>query len=172
MELWGKHNFEQLVHEYARSVYMFVYRMLGDSQDAEDVTQEVFVKVWKSIKTYDQDKRFKTWIFSIARNAAIDFLRKRKDLVFSTFDTEEESFEEHIKDPGPLPSEVFEQKERREELEKKLLELKPEVREIIVLHEMEELTFEEIGSLTGRSLNTVKSIYRRGMHQLQGLLRI
>ena len=77
-------SLELLIQSYLKPIYSFVYRCTGNTQDAEDVTQEVFVKVWRNLKKFDQRKSFKTWIFAIAKNTAFDHLKKRKgDTIFS-----------------------------------------------------------------------------------------
>ena len=74
---------ETLFSRYLKPIYTFVYRLTGNAQDAEDISQEVFVKVWKNLKKYDDTRSFKTWLFTIAKNTAYDLLRKNKEIVFS-----------------------------------------------------------------------------------------
>jgi len=73
---------EVLVRRYFKLIYNFVYQYTGSLEDSEDITQEVFVKVWRNFRKFNQKKSFKTWIFSIAKNTAIDFLRKKKQYHF------------------------------------------------------------------------------------------
>ena len=81
-------SLEILIQRYLKPIYSFVYRNVGDQAFAEDITQEVFVKVWKNIKKFDQKRDFKPWIFQIAKNASIDYLRKKKSIPFSRFENE------------------------------------------------------------------------------------
>ena len=76
---------EFLVKKYIKPIYSFVYRNVGDVEAAEDITQEVFIRVWKNIRRFDLNKDFKPWIFQIAKNASIDYLRKRKSLLAVTY---------------------------------------------------------------------------------------
>ncbi|MCX6789783.1 MAG: sigma-70 family RNA polymerase sigma factor, partial [Candidatus Gribaldobacteria bacterium] len=69
---------EFLVRRYLKPIYSFVCRNVGDADVAEDITQETFVKMWKNLKKFDQQKNFKSWLFTIAKNSSIDFLRKKK----------------------------------------------------------------------------------------------
>ncbi|MFA6919366.1 MAG: sigma-70 family RNA polymerase sigma factor, partial [Patescibacteria group bacterium] len=78
-------SLEVLIQKYLKPIYNFVYRYVGDMANAEDLTQEVFVKVWKNIKKFDRKKSFKTWIFCIAKNTAFDYLRKKKSIPLSNF---------------------------------------------------------------------------------------
>jgi len=72
-----------LVNRYVSIVYNLIVRLVGDRREAEDLTQETFMKMWKALSRFDTDKTFKTWIFVIARNTAIDYLRKKKPVLFS-----------------------------------------------------------------------------------------
>ncbi|MBI4159946.1 sigma-70 family RNA polymerase sigma factor [Candidatus Wolfebacteria bacterium] len=78
LRIIGEVSLELLIRRYLKPIYGFTYRYVGAGQDTEDVTQETFVKVWRNLKKFDQNKSFKTWIFSIAKNTAIDFLKKKK----------------------------------------------------------------------------------------------
>ena len=71
-------SLEILIHRYLKPIYNFVYRYVNNKQEAEDVTQEVFVKTWRNLKKFKRNKSFKTWIFSIAKNTAIDSFKKKK----------------------------------------------------------------------------------------------
>ena len=101
--------FGALVELHIKSAYNYVYRLCKDKSDAKDITQEVFLKVWKNIKKYKPEQNFKTWLFAIARNTTVDWLRKKKHIPFSHFENQdgENDFVENIADPGPLPDEVF-----------------------------------------------------------------
>ena len=169
----NKDNFEDLVGRYLKSVYNFVFRIIKDKNSAEDITQETFVKVWKNLDKFDSEKNFKTWLFTIARNTTIDYLRKRKNISFSHFDKddkEDRKFEESIYDTEPLPDEIFMKKELGKELEKALTEIRPDFREIILLHYTEYLTLEQISEVVGKPLNTIKSHHRRGLAALRKLI--
>jgi RNA polymerase sigma-70 factor (ECF subfamily) len=81
-------SLEVLIAKYLKLIYSFVYKNVGDQASAEDITQESFIKVWKNIKKFDQKKNFKPWLFQIAKNTSIDFLRKKKSIPFSRFENE------------------------------------------------------------------------------------
>jgi RNA polymerase sigma-70 factor (ECF subfamily) len=93
-------SLEILIEQYLKPIYSFVYRYTGSASNAEDITQDVFVRVWKNLKKFDQNKKFKTWIFSIAKNAAIDWLRKKKTISLSDDDMEK------IPDSAPFVPEL------------------------------------------------------------------
>jgi len=83
--------FSALVERHSRDVYGFAFFMAKNESDAEDITQESFVKVWKNLKKFKPDQRFKSWLMTIARNTTIDYIRKRRHAVFSDFDDEDGS---------------------------------------------------------------------------------
>ena len=82
-------SLEILIKRYLKPIYSFVYRYVNNSQDTEDITQEVFVKAWRNLKKFNQQKSFKTWIFSIAKNTSVDHLRKKRAVTFSNFENQE-----------------------------------------------------------------------------------
>lgn len=137
-----------LVKKYLTPVYSFVFRLVQDKDLAEDITQETFIKVWKKI---DDSKNVKAFLFTVARNLAFDHFRKDKT---EYFDDEME-----VPDPGPLAPEILDNEEIIKNIEHKYLE-------IIMLHDIEDMTFEEIAEVVGRPMNTVKSQYRRALHDL------
>ena len=163
--------FESLIGRYLGPIYNFVYRLSGDSHEAHDLAQDTFVKVWKYLKKFDTRRNFKTWIFTIARNTAFDSLRKKKALSFSQMDSSDStahaSFEEKIPDNEILQDELFERQENVARVEEALSKLSAEHRAVIVFHNTEGLTFEEISHILKRPMNTVKSQYRRALIALK-----
>jgi len=167
--------FNELVERHISRIYAFALRLSGDPHVAEDVTAETCIKVWKHIDSFDETKRVMPWIFTIARNTAFDFFRKRKDIAFSHMaqgSEHEGDFEETISDGADSAEIVFDQKLSKEYLEQSLRQISLEKRTIVLLHDIEGLTFDEIAQMLDKSLNTVKSVYRRtllglqkGMHQ-------
>ena len=161
---------KEIVEKYTPQIYNYARRFVG-ADSADDVTQEIFIKVWKNLKKFNKDKSsFKTWIFTIARNTTIDFLRKRKDISFSMLGNEEEDFSETIKDEVALPDEVFQKLQDIELLNSILDKLPEQYKTVLVLHYQEEMTFEEIGKVLNKPLNTVKSHHHRAIKQLKEIL--
>jgi len=166
-------SLEILIKRYLKPIYSFTYRYVGNAQEAEDITQEVFVRVWRNLKKFDRDRSFKTWIFSIAKNTAIDFLKKKRAMQFSDFENErgESIILEKFIDSSPLPNELLERKDLMGTLAKAIGKLLPKYRKTLLLRHNDNLTFREISETAGESLNTVKSRYRRGLVMLKKLLR-
>lgn len=166
---------EKVVAEYLTMIYRFIYRLVGNENDASDIAQEVMVKVWKNLDKYDPAQDLKPWLFKIARNTAIDWLRRRRQIPFSRLDSVDEegserSFADTVVDLELLPDEVFAQKEIKEKFDQALETIPINERTIIVLHLEEGFTFNEIADLVGRPLNTVKSAYRRSLVKLRAKL--
>lgn len=165
-------SLEILILQYLRPIYSFICRYISDSQEAQDITQEVFLKVWRNLKNFDKNKSFKTWIFSIAKNSSIDFLRKKKTIPFSKFENEEgDNFIlEKLADSAPLPPELFEKAETANRLSVALEKISLKYRMILFLRYNDHFTFREIAETFGEPLNTVKSCHRRAIIQLKKIL--
>ena len=161
--------FENLVRLHLKSVYNFVYRYVGEGSDAEDVTQETFVKAWKNFKRFDGNKSFKTWIFSIAKNTALDFLKKKKTIPFSQFENEEgyNSILEKFADDAPLPQEMLQHAENAEILSSATAKLSAKYRIVLFLHYHRQFTFREIAEALSEPLDTVKSRHHRALGMLR-----
>ena len=165
--------FEELVRRHMRPVFSFI-RHYTSPEDAEDIVQEVFYKFWKHIKRFTRGRSFKPWLYTIARNAALDFLKKKRPETFSELsagqnesESPEESVSETFPDPEPLPSEIFEHEEQSALVNKLLNELEPDKRIVFILHYSEQMSFEEIATLLKISVNTVKSWHRRSLPLLR-----
>lgn len=161
---------KEIIDKYTPQIYNFVRRFIGVNE-ANDVTQEVFIKVWKNLGKFNKSKSsFKTWIFTISRNTVIDFTRKRKKILFSSLDDEENNFSEKIQDEIILPDEAL-QKLQDVDLLNSLLEKLPEqYKTVLVLYYQEEMTFSEISKVLNKPLNTVKSHHLRAIKQLRDLI--
>jgi len=163
-------SFKILIDRYTTSLYNFIFRFVG-KDNTPDVIQDVFIKIWKNINKFDSSKsHFKTWIFTIARNTVTDYLRKRKMILFSSLDKDEESFEDNIKDESLLPDEALSKIEDNEYLNKTLDQIPPKYKEVLVLHYQEDMTFAQIGEILNKPTNTVKSYHYRAILLLRELI--
>lgn len=164
--------FEVLIKRYLKPIYGFVYRFVGDGGRAEDITQDVFVKVWRNLKKFNQDKKFKTWIFAIAKNTTIDFLKKKKVIPFCEFENEkgENVLVRTLTDPAPLAQELSEKTEIARELQGTLATLSPKYRIVLLLRYNEHFNFREIAQTLGEPFNTIKSRHRRALILLKRIL--
>ncbi len=155
---------------YVGPLYRFVVRLCGEPSIAEDLVQDTCLKAWKKLSSFQTERSFKSWIFTIARNTTLDYVKKKKAIPFSALNEQsllEDSFEDRIEDPRPLPPELLERTDRAELLETALQALPEKARTVLLLHEGEELTFQEIAETVQEPLNTVKSRYRRALLALR-----
>jgi len=151
-------SFEELVRRYQRPIAAYVYRMIGDYDVALDLTQEVFIKVYNSLRRYRSEFKFSTWIYKIAHNAAIDHLRRhavREQALTSGIDGERREIS--IESRRLTPEQESESKERRSEIEAVVQLLPTPYRELIVLRHSQDLSYDEIAEVTGLPLGTVKN---------------
>lgn len=153
---------DALVSEYLPHVYGFVRKYIGNAELAEDVTQEAFVKAWKNFKKFDQTKSFRSWIFTIAKNTAIDEIKKKRDL----------SLDENVQiaDTSISFADRLMQKQSAHELSVALAQIPSNYSTVIAMHVTDGRTFREIASSFRQPLNTIKSQYRRGLAGLKKLL--
>lgn len=160
-----------LVDRYVNDVYNFTLRLTGDKHAAEDITQEAFIKAWKNIRSFRIGGSFKAWLFTIARNTAIDVLRQKRDVAFSAFENAqgENVLAAALADGAPLPEDLLVQAEDVAYVQSLLMELDPLYRDVLTLRYEHDLTFEQIGAALKRPLHTVKSQHRRA---LAALLRL
>lgn len=163
--------FRELVSLYLKPIYSFSVRLTGSKNDSEDITQEIFLKIWKNIKKYDEKQSFRAWIFTIARNTIFDWLRKKKELIFSDFEDHdgENYLVDNLKDESDDPEDLFITRENIEFVKKIIEKLSKADQEIIYLKHDEDLTFDEISKVVKKPLNTVKSQYRRALQKLKKL---
>lgn len=154
----GESGFEELVRRYQRPIVSYVFRMLGDYESALDVTQEVFIKVFNSLDRYSAEYKFSTWLYRIAHNAAIDHMRRNSQNTQS-IETEnaEGTYELQIESSLPSPETERERSEWRTEIETVVKCLPAAYRDLILLRHSNDLSYDEIASITGLPLGTVKN---------------
>ena len=170
----SEHACRQLVVRYQRPVFSIVVRMVRNPQLAEDLTQEVFVKALRALPSYDHRRKFSSWLFKIAHYATIDHLRKGRLATVPLEDSTRESSDwlESIEDSSVVnPLELRERAELAATLERAIGELRPAYREVVMLRHREELSYQEIGEITGLTLAAVKTNLHRARKELAEILR-
>jgi RNA polymerase sigma-70 factor, ECF subfamily len=166
--------YEILIHRYQQPVYNLVCRLLNDPSDASDIVQEVFLKIFRNIRTFRHGSSLKTWIYRIAVNEAYNHRRwfsrhLRQEVAFSTDDAAP-AHADTFADPGRSPFDEAAGHETRALVEAALEKLKPNFRAAVVLRDIEDLSYEEIAAVLDVSLGTVKSRILRGREGLRKIL--
>jgi RNA polymerase sigma-70 factor (ECF subfamily) len=170
-----EHAFGILMKKFKMSVYFLIFKMVKNEEDSEDLTIEVFSKVFFNLDMYTETHSFSTWLFKIASNHAIDFLRKKKNQhnpikIDQTLDEETNwFFEIASNDPNPEIMMVIKQ---NEDVLKNLIDVLPEdIRIIMEMRFFEELSYKEIAEKLGIVIGTVKARIFRGRHLLTSMIR-
>lgn len=167
--------FDELVNRYQNRLLNFVYRTTGDRERAEDLVQEVFVRVYRHIHRFDRSRKFSTWIYTIASNLAKNELRNRSRNPLVLFQTIRRNWEDddrplQFEDPGTRPDDLYRKRHLREVVEDAVEKLPPHHRNVFVLRELEGKSYEEIAEITSCNLGTVKSRLNRARNAFASLV--
>ena len=165
--------FEKLVTEYEKAVYAIAQRMTGNPEDAADMTQEAFIKAYNSLGSFRGDSKFSVWLYRIATNVCLDFLRSRSrkpTVSLSVEDDDGEEVELDIADESQSPERLLERGLTRDAVRRGLDALSPEYRQILLLREIQGLSYEEIADVLTLEVGTVKSRIFRARKRLSAFL--
>ncbi|PPJ28947.1 RNA polymerase sigma factor SigE [Nocardia nova] len=158
-------SWDELVREHADRVYRLAYRLTGDPQDAEDLTQETFIRVFRSLQNY-QPGTFEGWLHRITTNLFLDMVRRRNRIRMEALPEDYD----RVPSEGPGPEQVYHDARLDPDLQRALDALAPEFRAAVVLCDIEGLSYEEIGATLGVKLGTVRSRIHRGRQALREYL--
>ncbi|OEG00230.1 RNA polymerase sigma factor SigW [Vulcanibacillus modesticaldus] len=162
--------FAELVYQYKDKIFNLAYRMLGNTQEAEDVSQETFLRVYSNIDRYDEKYKFSTWIYKIATNLSIDRIRKRRT-TYSLDDywNEEEGLDWYTRLPNQSigPEESIISNEEINQVHKAILNLPEKYRVIMTLRYVEDLSIKEISEIVNLPISTVKTRLLRGREYIR-----
>ncbi|MCX6765826.1 MAG: RNA polymerase sigma factor [Candidatus Moranbacteria bacterium] len=162
---------EELVKKYLKPVYNFLYRLTNDASALDDLTQITFIKVWKNMRRFDQDKNFRTWLFAIAKNTAYDYLKKKKTIPFSAFTDEEgDNKLKNIPEDEILPDELLQKADAARELEAALLKIPYQYRIILLMRYKDDFSLQEIAEILSEPYNTIKSRHQRALSAIKKTL--
>ena len=159
-------SLELLIKKYLKPIYSFSFNLLKDQQDAQDLTQEIFLKMWKNLKNFDENQNFKSWLFKIAKNSCIDFIRKKKKFLVYNLETIE-----NLPDLQLLLKEEAENKDLLEKIKIEIEKLSRKSKEILNLYYNFGFNFREIAQISGESINTVKSRHKRAIEKIKNSLK-
>ncbi len=170
--------FDDLVRYFERPVYSICFRLLGDAEDARDAAQETFLKVYRGLHNFRGDSGLKTWIYRIAINQAMNqqrwWKRRRRDETVSLDLNRRDSditLESSLSDASASPETRAIERERERKLVRALAEIQKDYRAVLILREIEELSYEEIAATLEISIGTVKSRIARGREELRRKLK-
>jgi RNA polymerase sigma-70 factor (ECF subfamily) len=170
---------EEIVQRYHRRIYNLCYRFAGSADDAQDLTQEVFIRMYRTLNSYDVGRgAFMTWITTLTRNLLVDHFRKTKnDRLTDSLDATASEHEDamplgdRIPDGGPAPDSGVQSRETKETVHEALQKLSPELREAVILRDLQDLDYREIATVLKVPEGTVKSRINRGRAELARLLQ-
>ncbi len=167
--------FTELVVRYQTRLLNFIYRTIGDRERAEDLVQEVFIRVYRHLHRFDQSKKFSTWIYTIASNLAKNELRNRSRNPLVLFQTIRKQWEaDHrplqFEDSSSRPDDLYRKRHLKELVEWAVAQLPEHHRVVFVLRELEGKTYEEIAEITGCNLGTVKSRLNRARNNFAAII--
>ena len=165
--------FEDIVRTYEKNVYNIALRMTGDREDALDISQEAFLKAYHSLPSFRGEGKFSVWLYRIVSNTCLDFLRsrsRRSEVSLSVEDENGETAEMEILDDTLSPERLYERKLTREALQRGLLRLPEDQRKILLLREIEGLSYDEISQVLSLEVGTVKSRIFRARKRLCAFL--
>lgn len=161
--------FEELVLKYEKTVYNLALRMVGDRDDASDMTQEAFIKAYGSLSSFRGDSKFSVWIYRIATNVCLDFLRsksRKQQVSLTVSDDDDEDAQLDIPDPKADPEQQLMQKISMQSVEEGLKTLPDKQRQILVMRELGGMSYAEIGKALSLEEGTVKSRIFRARKRL------
>ena len=164
--------YEILVSRFKDPLTNYVYRFLGDRDICTDIVQDTMIKFYLHKDSYKSFAKFSTWIYTIAGNLARNELKRRKRRTIFSLDNDDEDKKVQIEDRSFVsPERSTDSKMKGEIIQKALLKVKPVYREVVILRDIEGLSYEEIAEVTNLSIGTVKSRINRGRKHLQDLLK-
>jgi RNA polymerase sigma factor (sigma-70 family) len=163
-------QYKQAVQEYRSNIYNYAYYYLRSREEAEDVTQEVLIKLWNNWNSIDQSL-LQPWLIRVTRNASIDALRKRKSYRARVVKDADDYTMLSATTPEPQPDKMTEGKDIRGRIEDALAQVKEPYRTVVILREIQDMKYEEISQALEIPLNTVKVYLHRGRHMMRNILR-
>lgn len=167
--------FTELVERYQTRLLNFVYRTIGDREKAEDLVQEVFIRVYRHLDRFDRSKKFSTWAYTIASNLAKNELRNRSRNPLVLFQTVQKNFQDddrplEFEDPGSRPDDMYHRRHLRQIVEETVAQLPEHHRNVFILRELEGKSYEEIAEITDCNLGTVKSRLNRARNSFAEII--
>jgi RNA polymerase sigma factor (sigma-70 family) len=159
------YGFNLLIREYQERIYWHVRKMVIDHDDADDLTQEIFVKVWKNLGSFREDAKLFTWIYRIATNECLTFLKKKKRRFFVPINDVEGELNEKLESSPELSGDEVQMK-----LQKALLKLPDKQRMVFNMKYFDDMKFKDIAEITGTSEGGLKANYHHAVKKIEEIL--
>ncbi len=167
-------SFEKLIKEYQKGAYNIAYRMLGNTEDAKDASQESIIKIYRSIDGFKMRSSFKTWFYRIVTNTCLDYRRKRSRnnvlYIDNALNTEEGSYSREVEDPSDGPEEILLKNENMEALQRCIFGMPEKYRMAIILRDIRGFSYSEMGEIMELPEGTVKSRISRARIMLKKII--
>jgi len=165
--------YDEIVKRYEKKLFSYIYRLVGNKEEAEDILQNVFVKAYKNIKTFDIERKFSSWIYRIAHNEAINFLKKKNKRRFVSWEdivTSKDKLETKSEERSPI--DIWIREESRLQIQEALGHLPEKYQKVLLFRYFSEKSYEEIGKLIGSPVNTVGTIINRAKKKLMVVINL
>jgi len=164
--------YKEIVRRYQGKLFAYLYRLVGNREEAEDILQNVFVKVYKNIKRFDTQRKFSSWIYRIAHNEAVNFLKrrgKRRQVSLEDIETTKDKLDTASLDKSPIDAWIS--KELKREMREALNKLPIKYKEVLTLRYFLDKSYEEMGEILGKPVNTVGTLINRAKKKLMEIIK-
>jgi RNA polymerase sigma-70 factor, ECF subfamily len=165
--------YDEIVKRYEKKLFSYIYRLVGNREEAEDILQNVFVKAYRNIKTFDVERKFSSWIYRIAHNEAINFLKKKSKKRFVSWEdivASKDKMETKSEERSPI--DIWIRKESAIEVNWAMEKLPEKYRKVLKLRYFSEKSYEEIGRIIGSPVNTVGTLINRAKKKLASVISL
>jgi RNA polymerase sigma-70 factor (ECF subfamily) len=163
-------NYREIINRYQKKLFSYLYRLVRNKEEVEDILQNVFVKVFKNLDSFDTKKKFSPWIYRIAHNEAINFLKRRNKKQFISWEDMANENKSEARSEEKSPFDAWISKESDREVRKAMQALPVKYREILEMRYFQEKTYSEIGKVIKKPVNTVGTLLSRAKNKLLGII--
>jgi len=160
-------RYDEIIDRYQGKLFAYLYRLMGSKEDVEDVLQDVFLKAYENLKSYDPKRKFSSWIYRISHNEAVNYIRRKSLKKFISWENivmSKDKLEMSNSENGA--DKIFLKKERKQELERALEKLPFKYRQILLLRYFSEKSYQEISEILAKPINTVGTLISRAKEKL------
>jgi RNA polymerase sigma-70 factor (ECF subfamily) len=163
---------KELMKRYQKKLSTYLYRLVGNKEEVEDLLQNVFLKVYKHSSDFDTSRKFSSWVYRIAHNEAVNYLKRRDKKKFVSWEditTTKDKLE--TKSEAKSPFEVWISKERKQDIQEALSKIPPKYKEVLILRYFSDKSYSEISKVLGKPVNTVGTLINRAKRKLLEVMK-